>query len=287
MLVSGQAGPLQGPVAVGQAIAAASRDPPGPRRQPAPCTASPAAAAYRDRQHNTEGGPNRVDPGADERGAADGCAPAVFARAAAIASQADEAVEVVDAALDHSSHRDRAGGRRITVSSSAKGKTTRNPVQELQKTVDELAGTPGRPTRSNGGQHHAVVTPRVEASPDRSDFAKLGETIAASLVQAQEHANHASVLLEQTKQFADDIRSQVAEKSRELAEMNERLMAFGDLLPAAPGSPVPCPPQRLMIADLVLLITTRIVAVTVYHNEVEGRREVSFSKARGFGSCPR
>jgi hypothetical protein len=55
-----------------------------------------------------------------------------------------------------------------------------------------------------------VVTPRVEASPDRSDFAKLGET----------------------KQFADDIRSQVAEKSRELAEMNERLMAFGDL--AAP-----------------------------------------------------
>ena len=55
-----------------------------------------------------------------------------------------------------------------------------------------------------------MVTPRVEASPDLSDFAKLGETIAASLVQAaQEHANHAS-LLEQTKQFADDIRSQVA-----------------------------------------------------------------------------
>ena len=69
-------------------------------------------------------------------------------------------------------------------------------VQELQKTVDELAGAPGRPSRSNGGQHHAVVTPRVEASPDRSDFAKLGETIA----------------LEQTKQFADDIRSQVAER---------------------------------------------------------------------------
>ena len=65
-----------------------------------------------------------------------------------------------------------------------------------------------------------MVTSRVEASPDRSDFAKLGETIAASLVQA--HANHASVLLEPTKQFADDIRSQVTEKSRELAELNER-----------------------------------------------------------------
>ena len=184
MLVSGQAGPLQGPVAVGQAIAAASRDRGGARRQPTPCTASPAAAP-RDRRHNTEGGLDRVDPCADEQGAADGRAPAVFARAAAIASQADEAVEVVDAALDHSSHRDRAGGRRITVS---------------QKTVDELAGTPGRPSRSKG-QHHLVVTPRVEASPDRSDFAKRGETIA----------------LEQTKQFADDIRSQVAEKSRGLA----------------------------------------------------------------------
>ena len=149
-------------------------------------------------------GLDRVDPGADERGSADGRALAVFARAAAIASQADEAVEVVDAALDHSSHRDRSGGCRITVS---KGKTTRDLVQELQKTVDELAGTAGRPSRSNGGQHHAVVTPRVEASPDRDDFAKLGETIAAFLVQAaQEHANHAS-LLEQTKQFADDIRS--------------------------------------------------------------------------------
>ena len=144
MLVSGQAGPLQGPVAVGQAIAAASRDPPGPRRQPAPCTASPTAAAPRDRRHNTEGGLDRAYPGADEHAASDGRAPAVFARATAIASQADEAVEVVDAALDHSSHRDRAGGRRITVSAS-------DLVQELQKTVDELAGALGRPSRSNGG----------------------------------------------------------------------------------------------------------------------------------------
>jgi hypothetical protein len=104
----------------------------------------------------------------------------------------------VDAALDHSSHRDRAGGRRITVSTSAM-----DLVQELQTPVDELAGAPAA-SRSNGGQHHAVVTPRLEASPDQSDFAKLGET----------------------KQFADDIRSQVAEKSRELAETNERLSKF-------------------------------------------------------------
>src|SRR6476469_4801482 len=144
MLVPGQAGPLQGLVAVGQAIAAASRDPPGARRQPAPCIAIPASAAHRDRRHNTEGGLDRVDPGADEQGAADGRAPAVFARAAASQADTAAAVEVVDAALDHSSHRDRAGGRRITVS---KGTTTRDLVQELQKTVDELAGTPVRPSR--------------------------------------------------------------------------------------------------------------------------------------------
>ena len=115
----------------------------------------------------------------------------------------------MNAALDHSSHRDRAGGRRITVSSSAK-----NLVQELQKTVDELAGALGRASRSNGGQSHTVVTSRVDVDPQRYDFAKLGETVAP------EHANYAS--LEQTKQFADDIRSQVA--GCELAEMNERLM---------------------------------------------------------------
>jgi hypothetical protein len=56
-----------------------------------------------------------------------------------------------------------------------------------------------------------VVTPRADVDPQRYDFAKLGET----------------------KQFADDIRSQVA--GRELAEINERLMAFGDSLLAAPG----------------------------------------------------
>ena len=178
------------------------------------------ATAHRDRRHNTEGGLDRVDPGdADKQGAADDRPPAVFARAHAIASQADEAVEMVGATLDRSSHRDRAGGRRITVSTS----------DELRNMVDELAATPGRPSRSNGGQHRGVVAPRVEASPDRSDFAKLGETISTSLVQAaQEQANRANVLLEQTKQFADDIRSQVA--GRELAEMNELLMAFGSLL---------------------------------------------------------
>jgi len=50
-----------------------------------------------------------------------------------------------------------------------------------------------------------VVTPRAEIDPQRYDFARLGKT----------------------KQFADDIRSQVAERSRELAEMNEWRFAAG------------------------------------------------------------
>ena len=76
--------------------------------------------------------------------------------------------------------------------------------------VGELAGDRRGSTRFNGGQPQGVVTPRAEIDPQRYEIAKLGET----------------------KQFADDIRSQVAEKSRELAEMNEGLMAFGHSLPA-------------------------------------------------------
>jgi len=76
-----------------------------------------------------------------------------------------------------------------------------------------------------------MVTPRVEADPDKYDFAKLGETIASSLIQAaQQHANNANVLLEQTQQFADDIRAAILEKSNELADMNARLKTFGETL---------------------------------------------------------
>ena len=56
MLVSGQAWPLQGPVALGQAIAAASRDPRGHRRQPTPAPPVPPQQPP-VRRHNTEGGP--------------------------------------------------------------------------------------------------------------------------------------------------------------------------------------------------------------------------------------
>ena len=57
-------------------------------------------------------------------------------------------------------------------------------------------------------------------------------------------------------------------------------MAFGNSLLAAHAKPktalhgLPCPPQMLMIADLAPIDhDPHRLAVTVYHHEVEGRRE--------------
>ena len=74
----------------------AKQSPPPVVTRPDPGDSPPPAPPVPPQQptetvDNTEGGLDRVDPGADERGAADGRAPAVFARAAAIASQADTA----------------------------------------------------------------------------------------------------------------------------------------------------------------------------------------------------
>jgi hypothetical protein len=65
--------------------------------------------------------------------------------------------------------------------------------------------------------------------------------------------------------------------------MNERLIAFGDSLLGARASPMlsqkrlstgSLPPQRLMIADFAPINhDPHRLAVTVYHHEVEGRRE--------------
>src|SRR5262245_24294844 len=60
------------------------------------------------------------------------------------------------------------------------------------------------------------------------DFAKLGEKVAQSLVQAaQDQVTEATNNLERVKAFAAGLRSQVAEKNRELAEMKARLQSFG------------------------------------------------------------
>src|SRR5262245_38459213 len=60
------------------------------------------------------------------------------------------------------------------------------------------------------------------------DFAKLGEKVAQSLVQAaQDQVTEATNNLERVKAFAAGLRSQIAEKNRELAEMKARLQSFG------------------------------------------------------------
>ena len=59
--------------------------------------------------------------------------------------------------------------------------------------------------------------------------------------------------------------------------------------PKTPLHGLPCPPQRLMIADLAPSDHgPHRLAVTVYHHEVEGRREgvVFEGSIRGSGSCP-
>ena len=136
MLVSGQAGPLEGPAAVGEAIATASRT-----IYRTPATASPTTASPPQQPTRTfnarRSWSDRVTRCRRARLHRRPRSRRLSRAASAIASQTVEAVELVDALFDHSSHRDRAGGGRITGSTSAKGKTTRDLVQKLQKTVDE------------------------------------------------------------------------------------------------------------------------------------------------------
>lgn len=64
--------------------------------------------------------------------------------------------------------------------------------------------------------------------PLEYDFERLGDQIAASLLQAaEEQLTQAQNMLEQTKAFAEDVRARIKAKAHELADMNTRLKAFG------------------------------------------------------------
>jgi hypothetical protein len=89
---------------------------------------------------------------------------------------------------------------------------------ELQRAVVELAGA-RRP---------------VAAAAEPYDFASLGETIAASIVQAaEEQVRQAEASLEHARRFAEELRAQVAAKGSELADLNARLRQFGETVLAA------------------------------------------------------
>ena len=231
MLVSGQAGPRQGPVALGEAFAAASRDPPGPRRQPAPCTASPAAAAPRDRRHNTEGGLDRVDPGADERGAADGRAPAVFARAAAIASQAKPSkwwmllliIPAIATGLAVVASQFQKERRQGTLFKNFRRRWTNwqarlaGHFDLMGDNITQWSRRASRPVQID------PTSPSSERPSPRPWYKQRRNTP----ITPASCSNRPSSSLTTFDPKSLEI--------RELAEMNEWLIAFGDLLLAAPG----------------------------------------------------
>jgi DNA repair ATPase RecN len=83
--------------------------------------------------------------------------------------------------------------------------------------------------RQNGGSRPPTL-PLTPENPKQLhyDFEKLGEQIASGMLQAaEEQLVQAQNMLEQTKQFAQDIHNRIAEKAQELADINSRLNAFG------------------------------------------------------------
>ena len=218
---------------------------------------------------------------------ANGRAPAVFARAAAIASQADEAVEVVDATLDHSSHRDRSGGCRITVSKERRqGTLFKNFRRRWTNWQARLAGRLDLmgdsitqwSRRASRPVQIETTSPSSERPSPRPWYWQRRNTP----ITPASCPNRPSSSLTTFDPRSLEI--------RELAEMNEWLIAFGDSLlagvtrrpcisfgrPARQKTPLTgsCPPQRLMIADLAPIDHgPHRLAVTVYHHDVEGRRE--------------
>lgn len=80
--------------------------------------------------------------------------------------------------------------------------------------------------RPNGNGKPAL--PAEMMANARYDFVRLGEEIAGALLQAaEEQVTQAQNMLEQTRAFADKIRADIAAKDAELADMNNRLRAFG------------------------------------------------------------
>lgn len=83
---------------------------------------------------------------------------------------------------------------------------------------------------ANGGGGMAVAVAGAE-EVERYDFDRLGEQIAESLVSAaEEQCKKAAGNLERVREFAEALRSQIATKNKELADMNARLKMFGEAI---------------------------------------------------------
>lgn len=89
--------------------------------------------------------------------------------------------------------------------------------QEIRKTAETI-------NRTNGNR-----APNPANEPPRYDFVSLGEKVALAMVQAAEdQVTQAQNKLKEIQAWADGLSQQVRAKDRELADMTDRIAAFGE-----------------------------------------------------------
>lgn len=75
----------------------------------------------------------------------------------------------------------------------------------------------------------ALVEPTLRSNSHDFEFERLGEAIAASLLQtADQQLREAENLYKQTEALAEGIRAQIAEQAKRLASMHTRLKSLGE-----------------------------------------------------------
>lgn len=101
-----------------------------------------------------------------------------------------------------------------------------NLDQEMKAVTEAISRVPVAPVRLPGNGYNLAPPPH---NPGPYDFEELGRRIADGLVQAaEEQLVQAQNALEQSKAFAADMRARIADKARELHDMNERMKQFGE-----------------------------------------------------------
>lgn len=91
--------------------------------------------------------------------------------------------------------------------------------EEMRKHAQNMLTAPSL-TRSNGGE--------PPSAPARHDFVGLSTKVALAMVQAAEdQVTEAQNWLKEIQAWADTLTQEVRDKDRELADMTDRIAAFG------------------------------------------------------------